>query len=62
MAKKISKKTLEKTPVVAVSVKKSTPELIGDTWRVRHHNGQLSGYYSTEEFAQEMINSLPHIL
>lgn len=40
-------------------MKQSRPEKVGDTWRIRRHDGELVGYYATRELAQRAIDIQP---
>lgn len=37
--------------------KVSKPEKVGDSWRIRRHDGALVGWYATCEMAQHAIDT-----
>jgi hypothetical protein len=37
--------------------KLSKPEKIGDTWRIRRHDGELVGYFGNKALAQKAIDT-----
>jgi hypothetical protein len=39
------------------SWKKSAPEKVDGTWRIRRHDGELVGFYATKQLAQRAIDT-----
>jgi hypothetical protein len=37
------------------SIKKSKPEKVGNSWRIRRHDGELVGWYASKALAQRAI-------
>lgn len=43
-------------------VKRSKPEKINTSWRIRRHDGELVGWFSTKALAQKAIDTAPWLL